>query len=160
MDIPYSLSSAVLLSAGIYNLKNQLRKVYASFVPYLSWSTHFSKAIWSLTVAASRRIYSSWSLLVCDRNRRESYMALFWKQWDSILAFSGYVMSLFSLIAHEKRIVTTVVKSSLFNQVIKINIIRNGIHGNCVLHEKSNEKNTVSVRFLSKRYSLILILRK
>ena len=59
------------------NLKNQLRKVYASLSLTFSWSTHFRKAIWSLTVAVSRRIYSSWSLLVCDRNRsRELYGAI------------------------------------------------------------------------------------
>ena len=84
-------------------------------------------------------IYSSWSLLVSDQDKMSrailKYRAIL-KIWDSTLAFPGYDMSLFSLTPHEKRIVTTVAKSSPFNQVIKINITRNGINGHCVLPEK------------------------
>lgn len=133
----HSIFSVICSIVECWNgsLKNQLRKAYDSLSLTFSWSTHFSKAIWSLNVAVSRRIYSSWSLLVSnwDKRHRELYRAIL-KIWDSILAFPGYVMSLFSLT--EKRIVTTVAKSSPFNPVIKINIIRNGINGNCVLPEK------------------------
>lgn len=137
MDIPYSLSSAVLLSAGMAILKiNQEKCMILCPLPFLGPHTlvrQFGHLKW-LFQEGFIPLGHSW--FVIGTTGVESYIALFWKQWDSILAFSGYVMSLFSLIAHEKRIVTTVAKSSLFNQVIKINIIRNGINGNCVLPEK------------------------
>ena len=56
-----------------------------------------------------------------------------WKWW---LLPSFHFISTKCFLLHSKRIVTTVAKSSPFNQVMKINITRNGINGNCVLPEK------------------------